>query len=89
MTNSILIGAIVLGTAVTFLEMLVTGKTPLYWVAMILLCLEAGLRQLWKTITHAAIHYAGGYLDTLATVKFQVAATKPKLAVMPKKEVQG
>ncbi len=38
-----------------------TAKTPLYWLAIVLLRIEAGLRRLWKSLCLACRDYRENY----------------------------
>ena len=46
-----------------------TGHTPLRWLALLLVCLEAGFQQGFKSLWLVAEDYRAGYLGTLHEIR--------------------
>jgi hypothetical protein len=73
--------AILLGSLGSILVRWLTGKTPVHWLAMLLLVVEALLQQLFKSVWLFISDFVGSYRGTLREVKRGVAAAE--LVVMP------
>jgi hypothetical protein len=59
-----------------------TAKTPLYWTAIILLHIEAGLRRLWKSACLMGRDFKNGYGDDVQGVAADVLGySESRLAV--------
>jgi hypothetical protein len=59
------VGAAICGAGVLTLR---TGRTPLYWLAIALLSLEAALRRLARSLVLAALDFRAGYARDLREV---------------------
>jgi len=79
------IGLIILGSGVAFVEILVTHKTPLYFIAVIFTYLEAGVRQAALSLWAMVMHYAKHYPERVQEVRAQLQKRQP-LVVMAVQE---
>ena len=70
--NYATMGVLALLSAVAFCEIMVTKKTPFYWAAVLLIYIEAGIRQAVRSLGAMLTHYVQCYAASVAEVKMQL-----------------
>jgi hypothetical protein len=67
-----MMGVLAILAAISFCEIVVTKKTPFYWAAVLLIYIEAGIRQAVRSLGAMLSHYVQHYAASVAEVKAQL-----------------
>ena len=83
--NTTVQASIALGTVSAVLIRLLTGRTPLYWAATLLLVFESLVQQALKSFWAATEHYRAGWRETWRETRASVS--RGELAVVKREKV--
>lgn len=70
--SNLMIGALIVLGGVSFCEIMVTKKTPFYWAAVLLIYIEAGIRQAVRSLGAMLTHYVQHFATSVEEVKAQL-----------------